>query len=166
MRSIVPSHGSSNSGCAKAKSRRRTISACCSSVSSSESSSPSNSRRFSSNHTASRCRSCGSNSRIALSSCSKLTTRKSSVSDSRLQRFTCGRRKFRLAFALTFSFFLFFTFPEGYCGATVVHGPTPSAVSTISTAKEHRISPITRTRTDAPWRPITFRIASEKSRRR
>ncbi len=83
---MVPSHGSSNSGCARAKSRRRMISVCCSSVNSCESSFPSNSRRFSSNHIASRCRSRGVNSRIALSSCSKLTMSKSSVSDSRLQR--------------------------------------------------------------------------------
>ena len=50
--------------------------------------------------------------------------------------------------------------------APAAQGPTPSAVNTISTASEQRMSPITRTRTDAPCRPITRRIASEKSNRR
>src|SRR5215813_7319078 len=51
---------------------------------------------------------------------------------------------------------------DHYFGAPVIQQPTPSAVSTISTAREQRISPITRARTDAPCRPITRRIASEK----
>src|SRR6266480_3720194 len=82
---MVPSHGSSNSGCARARSRRRTTSASCSLVNPSDSS-PSNSLRFSSNHTARRCRSSGVRPRIALSSCSKLTAWKFSAKTSSLQR--------------------------------------------------------------------------------
>jgi hypothetical protein len=86
---MVPSHGSSNSGCARAKSRRRMTSASCSSLSLSDSS-PSNSRRFSSNQTTNRWRSSGFNPRIASSNCSKLTAIKSNVGDSSIQRFNAS----------------------------------------------------------------------------
>jgi hypothetical protein len=56
-------------------------------------------------------------------------------------------------------------FRHTQCPAPSIQPPTPSAVSTISTAREQRMSPITRTRTDAPWRPITRRMPSEQSSR-
>src|SRR4030095_8182009 len=49
------------------------------------------------------------------------------------------------------------------CGvARVAQPPTPSAVSTISTAREQRMSPITRTSMDARCRPITRRITQSE----